>query len=207
MRLVIYCGWFFPSVELVLSLRHLSRRWSQEGLFMWFKPRECWSALAGWFVVLAAELNFSTHSVLWSEEADLGTKFAIPCVLFLFLIKLCFYFFPQTLSPLCTYVFFRVRVHFWECFVTITGRASEIRTIKSRQMINALRGRVKRIIFISFNNGTIRNKTNRLRKDKSSQIAFFTFLIRLQNKQMKGKWYNTCILVNLLIPSCQSIHN
>lgn len=207
MRLVIYCGWFFPSVKLVLSLRHLSRRWSQEGLFMWFKPRECWSALAGWFVVLAAELNFSTHSVLWSEEADLGTKFAIPCVLFLFLIRLCFYFFPQTLSPLCTYVFFRVRVHFWECFVTITGRASEIRTIKSRQMINALRGRVKRIIFISFNNGTIRNKTNRLRKDKSSQIAFFTFLIRLQNKQMKGKWYNTCILVNLLIPSCQSIHN
>lgn len=73
--------------------------------------------------------------------------------------------------------------------MTITGRASEIRTIKSRQVINALRGRVKKIIFLCFNNGTISNKTNRLRKDKSSQIAFFTFLIRLQNKQMKGKWY------------------
>lgn len=72
--------------------------------------------------------------------------------------------------------------------MTITGRASEIRTIKRRKMINALRGGVKKIIFLSCNNGTISNKTNRLRKDKSSQmIAFFTFLIRLQNKQMKGK--------------------
>lgn len=197
---------FFPSVKLVLSLWHLSRLWSQEGLFMWLKLRECWSALAGWFVVLAAELNFSTHSLLWSEEADLGSKFAIPCVLFLLLIHLYFYFFPQTLSLLCTCFFFHVRVHFWECFVTITGRASEIRTIKSRQMINALRGGVKKIIFLSFNNGTISNKTNRLRKDKSSQIAFFTFLIRLQNKQIKAKWYKICILVNLLIPSCQSVH-
>lgn len=79
---------FFPSVKLVLSLWHLNRPWSQEGLFMWLKPRECWSALAGWFVVLAAEVNFSTHSLLWSEGADLGSKFAMPCVLFLFLIHL-----------------------------------------------------------------------------------------------------------------------
>ena len=57
----------------------------------------------------------------------------------------------------------------------INGRASEIRTIKSRQMINAWRGGVKKIIFLSFNNRTISNKTNRLRKDKSSQIAFLLF--------------------------------
>lgn len=50
--------------------------------------------------------------------------------------------------------------------MTITGRASEIGTIKSKQMINALRGGVKKIIFLSFNNGTVSNKTNRLRKDK-----------------------------------------
>lgn len=94
---------FFPSVKLVLSLWHLSRPWSQKGLFMWLKLRQRWSALAGWSVVLAAELNFSIHSLLWSEEADLGSKIAIPCVLFL--MKLCFHFFPQTLSLLCTFLF------------------------------------------------------------------------------------------------------
>lgn len=106
---LLWLIFFFPSVKLVLSVWHLSRPWSQEGLFMWLKLRECWSALAGWFVVLAAELNFSTHSLLWSEEADLGSKFAIPCVLLLLLIHLCFYFFPQTLSLQCACFFFHVR--------------------------------------------------------------------------------------------------
>lgn len=157
MRIVIYCRWFFPSVKLVLSLWHLSRPWSQEGLFMRLKLRDRWSPLASWFVLLVAELSFSTHSLLRSKEADLGTKFALPWLLLLG-------FFPLALSPLC--FFSHGRVHFWERFVTITGRARDTGIIKSRQMINALRGGVKKIIFLSFNNGTISNKTNRLREDK-----------------------------------------
>lgn len=51
------------------------------------------------------------------------------------------------LIPTMRCFFYHGRVHFCECFVTITGRASEIRTIKNRQTVNALRVEVKKIIF------------------------------------------------------------
>lgn len=42
-------------------------------------------------------------------------------------------------------------------------------------MVDAQRGGVKKIIFLRLNNGTISSKANRLRKDRSSQIAFLLF--------------------------------
>lgn len=42
-------------------------------------------------------------------------------------------------------------------------------------MVDAQRGGVKKIIFLRFNNGTISNKADRFRKDRSSQIAFLLF--------------------------------